>query len=194
MSTIEFIASLSEVADAFERCEIPYVVGGSVASSLQGTWRTTEDADIAAKMRFDHVQPFCDLVRDRFSVHDPAIAEAVSRRSSFSLIHFEHIDKIDVFVVGDSDFDNAQFTRAVQCSFPPEFGSPRQFPTTSPEDIVLHKLMWYEKGNRVSERQWRDVVAVLSVNLDQLDQSYLDRWAGELGVAGLLSEARGQVK
>lgn len=194
MSTIEFIASLSEVANAFEACGISYVVGGSVASSLHGTWRTTEDADIAAKMRFDQVPPFCNLVRDRFSVHEPAVVEAVTRRSSFSLIHFEHIDKIDIFVVGDSDFDNAQFTRAVQCSFPPEFGSPRQFPTTSPEDIVLHKLMWYEKGNRVSERQWRDVVAVLSVNSATLDQSHLDRWAPELGVAELLDEARAQVR
>lgn len=193
MSTPGFIATLTEVAEAFEDLGVPYVVGGSVASSLQGTWRTTEDADIAAKLRLDHVAAFCRKVEGSFSVHEPAVADAVMRRSSFSLIHFEHIDKVDIFVAGDAPFDNVQFERAVTCRFPDEFGSTKSFPTTSPEDIILHKLIWYEKGNRISERQWRDLVAVLNVKSNEIDNAYLDHWATELSVTELLAEARQQV-
>ena len=41
----------------------------------------------------------------------------------------------------------------------------------------------------MSERQWTDVIGVLRAAAP-LDQSYLDRWAPELGVADLLDRAR----
>jgi hypothetical protein len=60
---------------------------------------------------------------------------------------------------------------------------------TSPEDIILHKLMWYQMGGRVSERQWLDVLGVLKVQGIDLDAGYLHEWAAKLGVAALLAQA-----
>jgi hypothetical protein len=60
---------------------------------------------------------------------------------------------------------------------------------TSPEDIILRKLVWYQMGNRVSERQWLDVLGVLKVQGKNLDAAYLREWAGKLGVAALLAQA-----
>lgn len=60
----------------------------------------------------------------------------------------------------------------------------------SPEDTLLHKLVWYKLGNEISERQWRDVHGLLEVQGDALDQQYLDRWAPALDVVDLLARAR----
>ena len=59
----------------------------------------------------------------------------------------------------------------------------------SAEDVVLHKLHWFQLGERVSERQWRDVLGVLKVQGARLDLAYLRRWATYLGVAERLDEA-----
>ena len=63
-------------------------------------------------------------------------------------------------------------------------------PLASPEDTVAHKLYWYEQGQRVSERQWKDVLGVLKTRRDSLDERALRRAANSLGVApGLVDTA-----
>jgi len=64
-----------------------------------------------------------------------------------------------------------------------------ELPVASPEDTVLAKLVWFRKGGEVSDRQWHDILGVVNVQSRRLDRSYLDRWAGELGVADLLRNA-----
>lgn len=51
------------------------------------------------------------------------------------------------------------------------------------------KLQWYRDGGGVSDRQWNDVLGVLKVQGPVLDRAYLEEWALELGLAGLLREA-----
>jgi hypothetical protein len=51
------------------------------------------------------------------------------------------------------------------------------------------KLEWYEKGDRASDRQWRDVLGILKNNASSLDRSYLRNWASQLGIAELLHQA-----
>jgi hypothetical protein len=60
----------------------------------------------------------------------------------------------------------------------------------SPEDTLLHKLIWYKLGNQVSDRQWGDVLGVLKVQGEALDHEYLDHWAPLLDVSDLLLRAR----
>ena len=53
-------------------------------------------------------------------------------------------------------------------------------------------LRWYVLGNRVSERQWLDVLGVLKVQGDSIDREYLTRWARLLDLDELLEEALSQ--
>lgn len=61
---------------------------------------------------------------------------------------------------------------------------------TSVEDQILRKLDWFRRGGSVSDRQWRDVLAMLRVNVGVLDFDYLDSLASEVGLVDELSAAR----
>ena len=60
---------------------------------------------------------------------------------------------------------------------------------SSPEDIILNKLQWHEMGNRVSERQWLDVIGVIKVQSNNLDIDYLRKWGEQLGILDLIKKA-----
>lgn len=42
----------------------------------------------------------------------------------------------------------------------------------SPEDTLLHKLVWYRLGNEISDRQWGDILGVFKVQGTLLDDEY----------------------
>jgi hypothetical protein len=48
--------------------------------------------------------------------------------------------------------------------------------------------MWFEEGQRVSDRQWRDLLGVAKVHRGKLDRQYLDEHARELGLSELLAK------
>jgi hypothetical protein len=58
----------------------------------------------------------------------------------------------------------------------------------SAEDIILRKLMWFEQGARVSDRQWRDMLGVVRARRGELDHGYLDEHARGLGLSELLAQ------
>ena len=122
-----------------------------------------------------------------YYVDAESIREAIQRRRSFNLIHFATMIKIDVFVIGDGEYDREEMRRMTPG--PIADAPDRLFPLATAEDIVLRKLQWYERADRVSERQWSDVLGVLRIQSDALDLAYLRHWAGQLGLMDLLEQA-----
>jgi tRNA nucleotidyltransferase/poly(A) polymerase len=47
-----------EISAIFRELGVEYVVGGSLASSLHGHPRSTQDIDVVADLRPEHVTPF----------------------------------------------------------------------------------------------------------------------------------------
>jgi hypothetical protein len=177
------------VIRALERLGVPYLVGGSLASSVYGTPRATNDVDLVADLRPHHVDGLLRELGGEFAVEETALREAVAKQRQLSLIHVETVEKIDVFLAGQDAWTHQQLSRRQQQSVE---GSPVGHTAyyATPEDTVLSKLRWYRQGREVSERQWSDVVSILRVQAGALDDQYLDRWAAELGVADLLERAR----
>lgn len=173
------------VTGVFEKLSIPYLIGGSLASALYGMVRTTQDADIVAEMRPEHLQPFVSALQDEFYLDDEMIAAAIQHNSSFSIIHRETMFKVDVFIPHPRPFLQSQLTRAQRQTFAFETEVSAKF--ASPEDTILSKLELYRKGDEISERQWRDILGVLKTRAGELDLSYLQRWADELKVSDLLT-------
>lgn len=175
------------VTQTLERLEVLYAVGGSLASSLYGVMRSTLDVDIVADMKPEHIQPLVAALSKEFYADDEMMKDAIARRSSFNLIHYETAFKVDIFIRKLRPFDQMQLERrrALAIATDPE----QSVYVVSPEDTILSKLEWYRLGGEVSEQQWRDIVGVLKTQASVLDLNYLRQWAGELGVSDLLERA-----
>lgn len=176
-----------KVTGILEKLGVPYLIGGSLASTLYGMVRTTQDSDIVAEMRLEHLAPFAAALKDEFYLDDEMIAEAIRRHSSFNIIHRETMFKVDVFIPRPRPFLQSQLARAQKQTFTFETEVSAKF--ASPEDTILSKLEWYRMGGEISDRQWRDVLGVLKVRAGELDLPYLRKWAGELKVGDLLERA-----
>jgi hypothetical protein len=181
------IGLAQKIADILDSLNIPYAVGGSVASSLLGENRGTQDIDIVIDVSGSQSQLgelALNLVRameeNDFYVSFSAVEDALKSSMSFNVIQRSSLEKADIFVLGQDPFSVSKISR-------------RQMHDTgiyiySPEDIILQKLRWYKMSPTESPKQWRDILGVLKVQGERLDFDYLWQWAEKLG----LSEPFGQ--
>ncbi len=188
----EKIDVVLKVIAALEELEVPYLIGGSFASSLYGIVRSTNDADIVAGLKTDHVAPFFRALESEFYVDELSIERAIRTGRHFNVIHAGTQFKVDVFTPRLTGFAIQQLERRQERPFGEDTKHKAYF--ASPEDTVLAKLEWYRRGNEVSEQQWRDVLTVIKVQRGRLDLDYMRRWAEELRVADLLEEALAETK
>jgi hypothetical protein len=186
----EATAVTLEVITLLEEFQIPYVIGGPLASTFHGVARATLDADIVAAIRFEHVPLLVARLQGDFYVSPDAIHEAIVYHTSFNLIHLASLFKVDIFVPKERSFDAAQLANGIRGSLSAD--SEHQVRITSAEDTILVKLEWYRLGNESSDRQWQDIIGVLRVQSYRLDLDYLRRTAHELGITDLLNIALSQ--
>lgn len=188
----EHIRAIKFVVAVLDDLNIRYAIGGSLASSVHGASRHTQDADIT-------VEPFpgkeklfaARFPANEFYADEQMIRDAVARRASFNILHLLTSFKIDVFIQQDRAFDREVLARRLKARV---FGdSEGEFGVITAEDSILLKLEWFRIGGEISDRQWGDIMAVLKTQREQLDAAYLDKWAAEIGVKDLLDRARSQV-
>lgn len=172
------------VARQFDALRVPYLVGGSVASGLHGEPRLTQDVDIAAVMREEHVEPLIKALQGPFYVDDYLIRSAIRRRGIFNVIHIRSSNKVDVHVLDPNAFQQSQLERAKRMKLRED--DDELVPVTTPEDIVLQKLLWYRKSDGAFDRQLRDIAGVLKLQGEKLDLGYMRSWARELELSELL--------
>jgi hypothetical protein len=167
---------LKFVGEVFERLNVPYAVVGSVASSFYGEARLTNDIDVVADLRDESVRLFLRAFpQDQFYVSEDAVRQAIRTRSQFNIIHPDSGLKVDVIIPQLSGIDQLQSRKRVtlrDAGFDSYFGSP--------EDVILKKLEFYLEGG--SEKHLRDVAGILKISGDQVDRTYISKWAGKLGV------------
>lgn len=181
---------VARVARVLQSLGIPYVVGGSFASSIYGIPRATQDVDVVADLHDEQIEALASSLAGEFHCDVDAMREAVRQRSSFNILHEATMFKADVFVSPDDAWSRERLIRARSERLETAEG-PVAISFSSPEDTLLHKLVWYRLGNEVSDRQWSDALGLLRIQRDHLDNGHLDRWAPVLGVADLLERARG---
>ncbi len=176
------------VARALERMHVRYYVTGSIASSLHGDPRATNDADLVAELSVLDGPRLATELGARFFVDLEEVEYAVKHERSFNLVDEVELAKVDVFCVHNLGYQAAALGRAVRLEL--ERDDPFSGASVaSAEDVILSKLRRYRFGNEVSDRQWRDVLGVLAAQQPTLDLGYLRRWENELGLADLLERA-----
>jgi hypothetical protein len=190
MSLAEPIAVTLDVVAVLDELGIPYLVGGSLASSVHGVPRSTNDLDLVVELPGRLVDELVARLRERFYIDRDMIVDALKRRASFNIVHLATMFKVDLFTSDRSELVQEEMRRRelVELGEPP-----KRVWVCSAEDIVIQKLDWFRKGDRVSERQWNDLIGVLKVQRERLDLAYIRRWASTLGLSALTEEAIAEV-
>lgn len=183
----ELVATLDSLA-------IPYMVGGSLASSVHGIFRSTNDIDIVAAVREDHVVPLVAKLAKEFYADQETVREALRLQRPFNLIHFASGYKFDIFPAAGNPYFEKQLERSMPQELSLGEGELIRCYIATAEDMILAKLVWYRAGGEQSDRQWNDVRGICSMQGARLDGPYLKQWAQYLEVddllARLLSEER----
>lgn len=187
MSELLDLEILKNFTDILESLGITYVIGGSVASSIYGKVRFTQDTDMTVEPFESKADEFFRLVRSDFYISSDAMQQALRQKSSFNVVHLESAFKIDVFIQKDTEFEKQLLPRRKFMKLSDRFE--KAFSIVSAEDIILLKLRWYRQTYCSSEKQWEDVLSVLEVQKDELDLGYLKKWAGVLRIDQLLANA-----
>jgi hypothetical protein len=169
-----------------EELRIRYLIGGSLASSSRGIPRSTMDTDLLVQIAPSQTASLAKALGGDWYIDAEFARQAIDASRAFNAIHMPSGHKMDLFPAVNA-FHLSELERANVRSLSVEGGSVQCF-VASAEDSILAKLQWYHDGGETSERQWADIMGMLVVNRN-LDFDYLNHWAHQLGVAGLLDRA-----
>jgi hypothetical protein len=138
---------MSTPADAFscllgilDKLEIPYSVGGSVASSVHGVPRMTMDVDVVVDLRNDQVGELVALLQPAFYADASNISDALARARSFNLIHIASAYKFDLFPLRKDHYSRVEFDRRQFAGVRILGPEPIECAMATPEDTILRKL------------------------------------------------------
>lgn len=179
-------ALLLQLARILESVDLRYAIGGSIASSLHGEYRATNDIDMVIEVGPTSIRPLLDVLGSEFHVDRAAAEAAAGSGGTFTAIHLEAFIKVDFFVATEEKIHRLQLERRQPVELDPS-GPPVYF--VSAEDTILVKLLWYVRSDRVLERQLRDVAGILKTQRRDLDMDYLSNAASVLGLRDLLAQA-----
>lgn len=179
------------VASALTSIGVRYALGGSMASSLAGEPRFTQDADITVEPFPGREAALAACFGQGYYISVPAMVEANRKLASFNIINVTTGFRVDVFLRKDREFDRSALNRAAPLVVGDAPDQPIQVLTA--EDVLLFKLEWYRLGDEVSDRQWNDVLGLLRTRGDRLQADYVERFARQLGVADLFERAKNEV-
>lgn len=176
---------LARITRALEDAAVPYMVVGSIASSFHGEPRMTRDIDIVIDPTIASLHRLVEsLLASDLCVDSGAAAEALERRSSFNVIEADSGWKVDFLMRKNRAFSRTELDRRVAARL-----LDTDTYVATAEDTIVAKLEWAIGSE--SERQLRDVAAMLAVNGDALDYPYIEKWVRALELSDVWERARG---
>jgi hypothetical protein len=164
---------LMQISMILDSLRISYLTGGSIASSIYGVPRATQDIDLVIDLPQGKVQSFVIALQPDFYIDSDAVANAVETGSSFNAIHYKTVQKIDFFIRGKDEYAAEEMRRRLKIAI--DESEQQTVFIASPEDIILQKLLWFKMRSGTSERQWNDALGVIKVQIAILDREYLAR-------------------
>jgi hypothetical protein len=177
MSQLEL---LKKTVRSLEREDIPYMLTGSLVSSFQGNPRSTHDIDIIISIRMDDIPGIMEIFDPkRFYINRDSVKEAIINKSQFNVLDTEEGNKIDFWILTDSDFDKSRFARRQKIEI---FGFKAYL--SAPEDTIIQKLIW-SKLSGGSKKQYEDALSVYELQYGDLDIEYMDYWSKQSDIEDL---------
>lgn len=168
---------LFQFIDPLEIARIDYAIVGSVAASIYGEPRATNDLDLVIQIESSQTRNLCNAFpAERFYVppEEAILAELTGNRAGhINIIALESMTKADLYPLPAGQ--RAWFARRRQASV-----ADRRVWLASPEVIILHKLLFYQEGG--AEKHLRDIRAILATT-SVLDRPWIEGETQRLGTA-----------
>lgn len=181
------IALLGLLVAKLDAAGIPYMLSGSLASSVWGEPRTSYDVDLVIAPTVEQLRAFVESLGNAFYVSAGAAEEAFKTHGTFNVIESRSGLKADLIIRKERPFSIEEFERRRTGRL-----GGVEVVLVSPEDSLLSKLEWARESG--SERQFRDALGVAELQHGHLDTDYLRRWADDLGVSDLLERLLDEAK
>lgn len=168
-----------KIADILHEVGIPYFITGGFAVSVWGRPRATFDIDIVVELVEPKVDALASALRKVYKagyIDETSAKDAIRHQSEFNFIDPFTGLKIDFWVTRHDELSSLQLKRKVAKKIN---GKTVYF--TSPEDLILSKLIWYKMGE--STRQLEDIESIVKISGKRLDMKYIRKWSQHLGVS-----------
>lgn len=167
------LRELKYVVRLLERERLEYMIGGGIANSYWGYPRSTTDIDIVVPLFHDFEKDALERVEGDLKKRGWAIKAGVGR----PLIAEKPTVRLDFWSI-KSFYDKERFGRRIKIKL-----EDLEIWITTPEDLVLQKLLWY-RG-----KDLEDIKGVLA-RQEKLDWNYLKKWAKNLDLEDKLNRAQ----
>lgn len=165
---------LRRITTALDMHGVPYMLTGSLASSMYGIPRATNDVDIVIAPTREQLVSVVQLFqRIGLSAEIESALAAYRERTQFNVIDFGRGLKADLIVRKQREFSIAEFDRRQTHEV-----EGMRLTLATPEDVLLAKLEWARIGG--SAQQISDAAGILKMQRDQMDFAYVQKWVDEL--------------
>ena len=171
---------LKNLVGALTSNDIPYMLTGSLVSSLQGEPRATHDIDVIIIIDSAKVDNLISCFSpDQYYLNRNSVQNAIDQRGMFNIISSREGMKIDFWILTDSPFDQSRFSRRYM-----ENLMGIEMAVSRPEDTILAKLSWAKLCGG-SEKQFTDALRVFEVQYERLEMEYIEDWAKKLNIGDI---------
>lgn len=165
---------LRQVCATLEEAGVQYMLTGSLASSIHGVPRSTQDVDIVVAPREEQLATLIEAFQSRgLYVSGEEAASAFRLRTQFNVIDFANGWKADLLLRKEREFSLLEFGRRVEMDL-----QGMRLVVASAEDVLISKLEWAKVGG--SDRQIEDAAGIVRLQGDELDLAYVERWVASL--------------
>ena len=176
------------VIAALEAASIEYMIGGAVASWAWGEPRSTLDLDLVVNIPLESIQHLANELKKRdMLVSGEMILDIILEDRSdlpINAVHMHSGYKADLYPVREGDELRASaFSRRQKVDLGEPLG---EVYLHSPEDLIIYKLWFYSISQQT--KHLRDITSIVMTLEDELDHSYIEKWAMDKGVINIWRE------
>jgi hypothetical protein len=185
LQPIDLLAVMLPARCAFEELNVPYYLGGSIASSLHGMQQLAQDIDLVVDFGEQTLPSLFTALGQHYLLDEDEARKAMREHKAFPLIHLDTLMKVDVVFPKRDAF--APSMRPLIRDYTLDKHSP-PIPLASAIEMLLFKVQRYQRDEQArtdgmqDDAEWNDILGMLKVQGPDLDLPLLEEWAGTLGM------------
>jgi hypothetical protein len=182
----DLLLIISQVLEALNQLNVPYMIVGALSSNLYGEPRQTDDADFVIELGNIPLSTLISKLGPGFKLDTQLGFETITGSNRYHIYHIDSEFLIEFFLLTPDAHNQSRFARRKSIVFAdvPAF-------VQSVEDVIVQKLRWYKRGHRQKDLDdAKNVVDTQAGIPDALDLAYIRHWTDQI-FEKLLADADG---